>query len=218
LTTCASPRYAFNAYEEDATEEEHTASARSNGLMSARARINAIRGPRRPDDRNITQKRQGRSLAEARNEPMRRIAYWTSVAAIAAGCQQAPVTKPRILSVQSPAGMPPAAALNTTRNNPLIVPTAPVAPRTGVVAPAVAVPIPQPPPGVIAPPAGIQVPAAPGGVQGVMQPNTIAPPPLQYQQPGGVVPVVPGASSLKAPERLPGPVADSAEAQNGDNH
>lgn len=148
---------------------------------------------------------------------MRRFAYWTSVAAIAAGCQQAPVTKPRILSVQSPAGMPPPAALNTTRNNPLIVPTAPVAPRTGVVAPSVAVPIPQPPPGVIAPPAAVPVPAAPGGVQGVTQPNTIAPPPLQYQQPAVVAPVVPGASSLKAPERLPGPVADSGDEHKGGN-
>jgi hypothetical protein len=148
---------------------------------------------------------------------MRRIAYWTGVAAIAAGCTQAPVTKPRILSVQTPQGMPPPPSLKTTRNNPLIVPTAPVGTRTAVVAPAIVAPIPQPPPGVIAPPAVVPVPAIPGGVQGVAPPNTIAQPPLQYQQPAAVVPVISGTSSLKAPEKLPGPVSDSTEAAKSDD-
>src|SRR5262245_27861314 len=138
---------------------------------------------------------------------MRRIATWTAIASVAAGCQQAPVTKPRILSVQTPAGMPPAASLSTTRNTPLIVPTAPVGQRQTVVAPAVAVPvvtpIAAPPPGVIA------APVPPPGAQGVLTPNTIAQPP-QYPPPAGAV-VVPGATSLKEPEKLPGPVSSSTE-------
>jgi len=142
---------------------------------------------------------------------MRRIAIWTGVAVIAAGCQQAPVTKPRILSVQTPAGVPPAAPLNTTRNNPLIVPTAPVGTRTAVVAPAPAPAVcPTPPPGAIAPPAAIPVPAVPG-VQGTAPPNTIAPT-VQYQPPAATV-VTP---ALKPPAPLPGPVPDSKEAAKSD--
>jgi len=144
---------------------------------------------------------------------MRRIAFWSGAAIIAAGCTQAPVTKPRILSVQTPAGMPPPPSLKTTRNNPLIVPTAPVGPRQAVIAPTLVTPVPQPPPGVIAPPAVVPVPAAPGGVQGVMQPNTIAQPPVQYVPPAGANLAVPATSSLKAPEKLPGPVPDSTESE-----
>jgi hypothetical protein len=149
---------------------------------------------------------------------MRRIAIWTGVAVLAAGCQQAPVTKPRILSVQTPAGVPPAAPLNTTRNNPLIVPTAPVGTRTAVVAPAPAViAVPQPPPGAIAPPAAIPVPAVPG-VQGTAPPNTIAPG-AQYVPPPGAIGVPAPAAivttpTLKPPAQLPGPVSDSKESSN----
>jgi hypothetical protein len=92
-------------------------------------------------------------------------------AALALGCQQAPITRPRILSVQTPAGMPSPPSLSTTRNNPLSVPTAPV--RTGatqvVPAPATVV---QPPAGAVAPTQVIPVPAAPP-VQGLSRPNTI---------------------------------------------
>src|SRR5215207_395942 len=134
-------------------------------------RSDAGRRSRRPEvDRQRTGKRQGRSLAEARDGTMRRLMFLT---AIAIGCQQAPVTTPRILSVQTPAGMPPPPSLKTTRTTPLIVPTAPVGTRPGVVAPPmIMAPAPTPPPGAIAPPAGVMVPAAPGGVQGVAPPNT----------------------------------------------
>ena len=148
---------------------------------------------------------------------MRPIAFWTGIAVIAAGCTQAPVTKPRILSVQTPQGMPGPPSLKTSRNAPLIVPTAPVGARQAVVAPMIVNPAPQPPPGMIAPPAGALVPAVPGGAQGVMAPNTIGQPPLQYQPPAGANLAVPGSSSLKAPEKLPGPVSDSSETQKSDD-
>ena len=142
---------------------------------------------------------------------MRKILFWT-VVAIVVGCQQAPVTKPRILSVQTPAGMPPPASLKTTRNNPLIVPTAPVGSRPGVIAaPAIIAPAPAPPPGAIAPPVAIPVPAAPGGapgVQGVAPPNTFQQP---AQYPAAVVTTKP-TEKMKQPERLPDPVSDSRDA------
>jgi hypothetical protein len=150
---------------------------------------------------------------------MRRILFSTA-AAVAIGCQQAPVTKPRILSVQTPAGMPPPPSLKTSRNAPLIVPTAPVGNRPGVVAPPVIMaPAPVPPPGAIAPPANaIQVPAVPGGVQGVAPQNTFAQP-QQYQAPVQAYPppAIGTTATMKEPEKLPGPVSSSRDVNNSGN-
>jgi hypothetical protein len=117
-----------------------------------------------------------------------------------AGCQAPPPYKPRILSVQTPAGMPQA-PLNTTRQTPLQVPGAAVRPST-----AVAVPVTP-----VGPPVGAAFEAVP------VPPPGASPPPAQYvpQVQGAVVPAVPVVPAtpapvtiLKEPKALP-PVGDN---------
>jgi hypothetical protein len=92
-----------------------------------------------------------------RNRP----GVWLALAAaVTAGCQTPPATRPRILSVQTPRGLyaPPA---KTSRDRPYLVPTAPVGSGTGPGA--VAVPMIPAAPAALPPGAGL-VPAAPSAM------------------------------------------------------
>jgi hypothetical protein len=123
------------------------------------------------------------------------------------GCQSPPPNRPRILSVQTPAGMPAPPPLNTTRTRPLQVPGAPVRPSTPVAVPvapvgaAVEAPL-LPPPGATPPPAQY-VPQVQGAAVPVVPAVPVAPasnPPMQA--------TVRSESMLKEPKPLP-PVGDN---------
>jgi hypothetical protein len=113
-----------------------------------------------------------RFVAAAKEEcEMMKRGILLAAAAVVLGCQSPP-HRPRILSVQTPGGLPPAPPLNSSPRHPILVPTAPVNPRQAVTVPAVpvvpvvpgaAVGLPEPPPGAAAAPPVVGVGPAPAG-------------------------------------------------------